>query len=157
MKIKIIKASLISVFVTSISTTANAGWPTFNVLSPQTILSELVVHNGCAPGEGRIPTDTAVPIKSRFIPYDKPWYWRYNGNSNCQKLPENLQYIGYHQTGNYTGDTIETSYGVPGNPLFNFIFTIPGPYWFCGYFAGPTPPETIGCAQDTLSFKPFAK
>jgi hypothetical protein len=151
MYIKTIKTLLFSFTITFLFNTASATtWPMFDVLSPQTIVTTLLVHNGCKVDEARIPAGTEVAIKSRYIPYNETWYWRYQGNSECHKLPENLEYIGFHQTDHYTGGIIETTYGSQEEPLFHFIFIIPGPYWYCGHLAGPNPPQTIACAQDQL-------
>ena len=114
---------------------AYAGWPTFQVLTPQKIITDLINTNGCPTGEGFIPAGTEVKINNYYIPRNENWYWKYNGSSECQPLPIDLQYIAFHQTGNYSGDLINTIYGSANNPLFQFTFTIPGPYWYCGYFA----------------------
>lgn len=130
------------------SNLAFAGWPSFEVLSPETITSTLLVHNGCPADEEKIPVGTKILIKSRYIPRDQMWYWLYEGNSECHKIHDNLEYIGFHQTNHYTGGIIDTIYGTPNNPLFHFIFTIPGPYWYCGNLIGPNPPQIIDCAAD---------
>ncbi len=131
-----------------ISPTVFAGWPMFNVLSPQQIMSDLVVTNDCPSGEGFIPENTKVKIYNYYIPHNETWYWLYTGNTQCQKLPSDLQYIAFHQTGHYTGDLINTWYGTEHNKMFRFTFIIPQPYWYCGYLAGTNPPNTIACAQD---------
>ena len=134
--------------LTLFSSISYAGWPTFSVLTPQKIMSDLISTDGCPAGEGFIPAGTEVKIQNYYIPHDETWYWIYTGDTQCQKLPNDLQYIAFHQTGHYSGDLINTFYGIDNNSLFRFTFTIPEPYWYCGYFAGPNPPETVACAAD---------
>lgn len=130
------------------SSNTYAGWPIFSVMTPQKIVTDLINTNGCPKGEGFIPLDTEVKIKNYYIPRNESWFWTYTGDNKCQLLPKNLQYIGFHQTGHYSGDLIKTIYGTTHKPLFQFTFTIPGPYWYCGYLVGSNLPETIACAQD---------
>lgn len=139
------------IFLLIIPTIAKAGWPMFNVLTPEKIMSDLLIHDGCAQGEARIPYGTQVPIINRNIPRNQSWFWEYTGDPACQKMPESLQYLAFHQEGHYSGGYINTMYGIPGTTLFRFTFTIPESDWYCGYSAGPNPPQTIGCAQDTSS------
>lgn len=139
---------LIVLLSTFFSNIGYAGWPIFPVPTPQEIMNNLISTNGCANGEGYIPSGKEIKIKNYYIPRDETWFWQYTGNNKCQPLPKDLQYIAFHQTGHYSGDLINTVYATASNSLFQFTFTIPESDWYCGYLAGPNPPETIACARD---------
>ncbi len=132
---------------------AYAGWPTFNVLSPEEVMQK-VITTGCQAGEGYIPVGTEVRINNKYIPSDQTWYWVYAGTSKCQKISpvmQGLKYMFFEQDGHYAGATLNTIYGKENTgALFNFTFTLPSEPegWDCSPFTG-NPPMTIGCARDS--------
>jgi hypothetical protein len=120
----------------------------FQVITPQKIMTDLISTTDCPHGEGFILAGTEIKISNYYIPRKDTWLWKYTGNSECQLLPKDLEYIAFHQNGHYSGNSISIIYGTVHNHLFQFTFTIPEPNWYCGYLAGPNPPENFACAQD---------
>ncbi len=127
--------------------TAYAGWPVFHVVTPEQLQS-LETSSDCPSGEVRIPIGTQVPIQNRYIPSNEHWFWDYQGDGQCFSQTKNLQYLSIEQNGAEYPSIITTHYGFGGVPTFQFVFQIPEHPWDCGYFVGPNPPISIGCAQD---------
>lgn len=144
---------LLAIITVVFSSISYAGWPVFQVLSPDEVMQK-VIKASCAAGEGYIPAGTEFKINNRYIPSNQAWYWIYTGTSRCQKMPTQMQalkYMFYEQDGRYAGSTISTVYGADSTgPLFSFTFTVPAEPegWDCSPFVGHVPPTTIGCARD---------
>lgn len=130
------------------NTAAYAGWPTFQVITPEKIQT-LEVSDGCPTGKVRVPIGTQVQIHNRFIPSNEKWFWYYQGDGQCFSKTEGLQYLSLAQNGHNYPSVITTDYGFEGVSLFQFVFHIPSTYpWYCGSFVGTNPPTDIGCAYD---------
>lgn len=131
-----------------------AGEPIVHPPSAATIISTI---KACSkPGYGQIAAGTKIEIKGRNIPTDGKWFWRYTGDSQCQKLPDDLSrllYTTYEQTGRRSGAEIVAGYGKPDyRPLFAFTFQIPEGdcaegecFYECGPLLGTEPPDRFGC------------
>lgn len=132
-----------------------AGWPTFPVLSAEQVLS--TIHTAdCPHGKGKILNGTQFEIINRYIPKNEHWYWTYEGDNTCHRLPEKFNYVDYEPyTAVLSGGKITTSYGATGETLFKFIFKVPSGNcpdnscpWDCGALGTQRPALNVGCAQD---------
>lgn len=137
-------------------TLADAGWPIFAVPSTEQVIAQIEQTN-CPAGEGRVLPDTQLPIKI----FNNTWYWRYQGASECQKLPVPITQIQYHTfnaTGRFSKDVITVGYGdTAQHAMFLFELTIPSCSWAtdeecrweCAPLQNDTLPTRLWCAYDS--------
>ena len=143
------KTFLLLVTGISLTSTALASYPTFLIPSAATV-QQLVSDQGCKTNEAKIPQDSKIAINNPRFPITQTWYWQYNGDGQCQQLPQNVDYLSYEQTGITAGNQIISNYGFADHIDFSFVFTVPAE-WECSvtpYF-GQLP--LVSCSQDMLS------
>lgn len=132
-----------------------ADWPKFPVLTADQVYS--AIHtDGCPKGAGKILSGTQFAIINRYIPKNEHWYWDYEGDGACYKLPEKFSYVDYQPYNAVkSAGKITTFYGATDGTLFKFIFKVPQGTcpeescpWDCGPLGTQRPALNVGCAQD---------